>query len=274
MAKKIEVPAEVQEQIVTTYRAGDRSVGRIASDFGYSDNKVYEVLRGAGVVGQRDRHPGRKFTDEQEAAMVALYESGASLKEVGRRFECQYETAYKVLLRLGVQMRDPGARERQFTDEEVARMVELWRAGRSQAEIGAEFGLGQNVVSRVLRLRGSDYKTDARQASRERHGMWKGGRAKAGDGYVMVLVKPDDPIGGPMRNVQGYVLEHRLVMAQALGRPLLSSETVHHIDDKDRTDNRIENLQLRIGRHGKHAAFRCVDCGSANVQAVPLAPLP
>lgn len=64
-------------------------------------------------------------------------------------------------------------------------------------------------------------------------------------------------------------LQHRFVMSESLGRPLEKGETVHHING-DRSDNRIENLQLRQGNRGMGSKFTCQDCGSHNVKAVSL----
>jgi len=46
-----------------------------------------------------------------------------------------------------------------------------------------------------------------------------------------------------MARKDGYVMEHRLLVAQAMGRLLLRSEVVHHIDH-DPTNNALLNLQL------------------------------
>ena len=60
---------------------------------------------------------------------------------------------------------------------------------------------------------------------------WKGGRSITTAGYVSLLVDGR------------RVLEHRHIMEQHLGRKLARNEVVHHRNE-NKSDNRIENLEL------------------------------
>jgi len=86
-----------------------------------------------------------------------------------------------------------------------------------------------------------------------KHPSWKGGRYYQGE-YALVRLEPDS-FFYPMAKKSGYVLEHRLVVAQALNRCLLPWETVHHKEGFAKDDNRYpEVLQLLPNPH-KHDAL-------------------
>jgi hypothetical protein len=62
---------------------------------------------------------------------------------------------------------------------------------------------------------------------------WKGGVRYSNDGYKTIWQSSN----------KRYIREHRIVMEEAMGRLLLPTEIVHHINEiKD--DNRIDNLML------------------------------
>lgn len=77
------------------------------------------------------------------------------------------------------------------------------------------------------------------------HPQWKGGRNKASNGYIWIY-NPEHPLANKT-SPKGYILEHRLVMCESLGRMLIKGEVVHHINGK-RDDNRIENLVLTTNK--------------------------
>jgi len=70
---------------------------------------------------------------------------------------------------------------------------------------------------------------------------WKGGRIYSSTGYIEIRLQPSNFFYTMTHN--GYIYEHRLIMAKYLGRCLQSWEIVHH-RNHIRDDNRIENLQL------------------------------
>ncbi|KKN74738.1 hypothetical protein LCGC14_0387800 [marine sediment metagenome] len=99
----------------------------------------------------------------------------------------------------------------------------------------------------------------------EKCSQWKGGRSKTSEGYIKATLKPEDDFFRPMCWHQGHwyaVLEHRLVMAKYLGRCLLPTERVHHLNGvKD--DNRIGNLQLLSAQKqhkNLHPSIVCPHC--------------
>jgi hypothetical protein len=85
----------------------------------------------------------------------------------------------------------------------------------------------------------------------------------AGAGYKIIKVPKDTP-GGRVSGFRSayWMLEHRYVMQQVLGRALEANENVHHKNGK-RDDNRPENLELwkRKQPYGiRSADYHCPGC--------------
>jgi hypothetical protein len=253
---------EQRREVLRLHGAGV-SVGDIERAFHVGPPVVSVVLREAGV----QLRPGGKkprFDGEQATEIGRLYtDEGLSLTALAKRYATNPVTIRNTLARLGIERRTIG-RPEIWTAERIAWMAEQYGAGRSQQDIADELSVNQTAVSARLITAGVITRTRQR---REDHHSWKGGRVIDGSGYIRVKPAETDRQFGTLGN--GYVLEHRLVMARALGRPLVKGETVHHING-DRADNRLSNLQLRQGQHGNGIVIACLDCGSHNVGPVPI----
>ena len=92
---------------------------------------------------------------------------------------------------------------------------------------------------------------------------WKGGvtyfkrKGKYANQAIKYVRCPQEFLA--MARKDGYVMQHRLIVAMKLGRPLTRTECVHHINH-DATDNRLENLMLFASnadhkRHGHGQAI-------------------
>lgn len=209
------------------------------------------------------RSDGLGIPDGKGEEVIEKYRDGDSLQKLGRLYNCTAETIRKHLLDNDIETRAPGSGDSAVSDKERERMVELYESGLSQGEIGDKTGYDQTTVGNHLRREGVSGDPGRGAPTGEDHGNWKGGKIQQ-SGYVAVKVDPEHRFYDEMAHKSGYILEHRLKIAEAIGRPLRQTETVHHKNGKKK-DNRLENLQLRQGRHGKGECAYCKDCGSHNI---------
>jgi len=105
-------------------------------------------------------------------------------------------------------------------------------------EIGPLLGCSSRYARRILQRHGLAHPVGAPEG--DRNPSWRGGRSVDLDGYIL--------LGSHDRRLT----EHRLVMAQTLGRDLLPDEVVDHIDGIT-IHNAPENLRL-FATNGEHLA--------------------
>jgi HNH endonuclease len=209
-----------------------------------------------------------KFTDEQMEEITSRYLSGTRSGFLAEEYQCSKITINNIAKKLGHEeyvKKNKGGNRGINTDHLIPDVIKLHATGISQQKIADAVGISQAVVSRIFRQNNLKANNPAKNQYGEKNNQWKGGRTLDGNGYIQIK----DFTFPEMLNKQGYVAEHRIVMAKYFNRPLTKDETVHHIDG-DKTNNKLGNLQFRIGKHGKGSCYKCAECGSVKLTAIEI----
>lgn len=162
------------------------------------------------------------------------------------------------------------AASRTLDDAARRRIRQRHEAGEALRAIAVELGIGYRTAVRAVLVAGGEvpdtpFVREVRRQLAKQYGRVRGPDGHVNEeGYRLVLVDEGDPFFGMAYKGNGGstrpILEHRLVLARVLGRALLPHETVHH-KNGDKLDNRPENLELRVGRHGRGASeAHCATC--------------
>lgn len=162
---------------------------------------------------------------------------GLSTREIGRLCGVSYKTIQYQMKKLGVPRRD-----RNIVARDKSQKGKQCHMYGKKGEASPSYGRKHTIAERQKM---SDSKCG------DKNPAWQGGVSHHMAGYILIKAE-----GHPNADSHGYVLEHRLVMEQILGRYLLPTEIVHHINEvKD--DNSPKNLMLFASRrdHVKYHEF-------------------
>ena len=151
-----------------------------------------------------------------EEVLRTLYEvQGMTMRETAQALGISLGATHKYIKAYGIQTRDRGtAFLGKHHDYETRRKISMAHKGKTVSkETRAKIAAAHAISG-------------------------PGHKKKRNDGYIYVYFPKH-----PESNAEGYVMEHRLIMEAQIGRPIRKGEVVHHINH-DKSDNRIENLQL------------------------------
>lgn len=176
-----------------------------------------------------------------EQSILSLIDRGLRAKQIAEHLSCSTSTVYRCAAQHGADLKT--RKKPKQKNNLTERIRHLSDGVATAAQIAAELGCSEKYVQNIQRTHGMcRLRRGARNG--ELNSAYVGGRRVDHDGYVLVSVGVDHPYARHL-DAKGYkvMYEHRLVVERNLGRHLLPSEIVDHVDGLH-LHNHPSNLRL------------------------------
>lgn len=211
---------------------------------------------------------------DSEQIREMYWDQELTTAQIGQMLGCSRNTVCKAMRTNGIPMRNGKQRfeaavrkgrgipshRSPIWSENPSRIKKLyWDQKLSLPRIARLTHSTVGALRNFMTLHGIPVRSVSEGRRAEISGHWKAGIYKGTRGYVrlnvFVHLSPNErQLFAPMIVAAGktQILEHRLVVARILGRPLKSTEIVHHLNGI-KHDNRSENLLLTSGK--RHSLY-------------------
>lgn len=177
------------------------------------------------------------WTAESKQTVTGLALQGIPIIQIARLTGINFPRITRLLRESGIAQPARQLPARTWTTERDADVARRYRAGQNMYQIAEQFGTTATRVMHSLRRSRVPSRPKIVFGHGENNPAWSGGRQIDKNGYILIR----DPTH-PNARKNGYIPEHRMVMAEALGRPLKPAEVVHH--KKTKQDNTQGDLTV------------------------------
>jgi AraC-like DNA-binding protein len=138
------------------YKQG-ATLTEVGQRFGVSARYVGDLFRGAGLQVRSREETGavRRAARPSASEMYGCYQQGASLKEVGRRFEVSEKQIRLLFHQAGLRVRSRAdANALKKAKAPIEEMYEYYKQGATLREVAKRYGRSTTYVGRLFKERG------------------------------------------------------------------------------------------------------------------------